>query len=134
MSTLKFPYRKKEINLGVVVEPLIQASIKASYGWQPAWFLVDTGADTTTISAKFATQLGIRFDSREKTRLYGIGKQTTYGYPGKLTLKINGITFAARSYFLDSDRNILLLGRMDLFDKFSLLFDNKNNEVAFKEI
>ena len=132
MSILKFPYRRKTISLGEIVDPLIQAQVKASYGWQPVWFLVDTGADVTTLTVSFAKQLGINLDKRKKSKVHGIGNQSNDAYQSMITLKLNGIVFDIRAFFLNTPRNILLLGRLDLFDKFDITFKNSRQELHFE--
>lgn len=135
MFTAKFPYRQKRISLGAVVDPLIQIHIKASYGWQPIWILVDSGADTTTLTVGLAQRLGIEFRRNDREKLYGIGDKAVYGYPGVVKFKLDGLTFKARAHFLEAKNNILLLGRMDLFDKFTIIFDNsQKKQIIFRAI
>ena len=132
----KFPYRFKRIDFGTIPEPLVQVKLQAKYGWQPIWFLVDTGADTTTITVELARILGLNYNSQKKTKLSGIGSQSSYGYPGELTVKLNDEDEALtiRAYFLESDKNLLLLGRIDIFKHFNILFDNKNQQTVFAKI
>ena len=49
-SVLTFPYQYKGIEFGKVFNPYIPIPIKARWGWQNLWFLVDSGADTTMLT------------------------------------------------------------------------------------
>lgn len=131
VSSHSFPLGKKRISWGEVVDPLIQIKIKTSFGWLPVWFVLDTGADVTVLTVKFAESAGISFERARREKLAGIGDGAVYGYRGKIEVRLNGLSFETRAYFLDVEKNLLLLGRMDLFDKFSLFFDNEKKEVVF---
>ena len=95
--------------------------------------LVDTGADTTTLPLAFAKQLGISYKPTQREALYGIGDEKICGYSTSLQLKINGTTLKVRTHLLDTQR-VLLLGRMDIFDHFTLIFDNEKKELVFKNL
>ena len=127
-----FPYHYKEIEFGRVFNPLVLLPVKTADGWQDLWFLVDSGADTVMLPIALAKKLGLSFDSSTRTKLYGIGEQAVYASPGKVTLMINGEEITARSYFIYSSSSTLLLGRLDIFEKFSVTFDRENQEIIFR--
>lgn len=64
MST--FPYQYKQIEYGRIVNPLARISVKTSWGWQPLWFLLDSGADVTMLTIPLAKILGLDFDITKK--------------------------------------------------------------------
>lgn len=131
-SALTFPYQYKRIDFGRIFNPLILLPVKASWGWQNVWFLVDSGADTVVIPIDLAKKLGLSMDSSIKTKLYGIGKQAMYASPGEIILNIGNKETVARSYFVHSKDSLLLLGRLDIFDKFSILFEKAKQSVIFQ--
>lgn len=126
-----FPYHYKKIELGKVSNPLVLLPIKASWGWQNLWFLVDSGADTIMLPISLGEKLGLGFNSNVKTKLYGIGKQAVYASPGEVVLKIGSHEIAARSYFVYTNDSLLLLGRLDIFENFSVIFDREKQAVVF---
>mgnify|MGYP001603576057 CR=1 FL=1 len=63
-----FPYQRKKTEFGIVYDPLISLSVKTKSGYQPLWFLLDSGADMTLLNCKLAKQLGIAFDTHKKTK------------------------------------------------------------------
>lgn len=129
---LTFPYQYKRIDFGKIFNPLVLLSVKASWGWQNLWFLVDSGADTVMIPVDLAKELGLSFNVSVKTKLYGIGKQAVYASPGKIILNIGKKEIPARSYFVHSKDSLLLLGRLDIFERFSITFDKTKQAVLFK--
>lgn len=83
------------------------------------------------IPISLAKKLGLAFNSSLKTKLHGIGKQSVFASPGKMTLKIHDREVAARSYFVYSNDSLLLLGRLDVFESFSITFDRKKKAIIF---
>ena len=131
-SALTFPYQYKRIDFGRIFNPLILLPVKASWGWQNVWFLVNSGADTVVIPIDLAKKLGLSMDSSIKTKLYGIGKQALYASPGEIILNIGSKEVVARSYFVHSKNSLLLLGRLDIFEKFSIIFEKTKQAVIFQ--
>jgi len=131
-SVLTYPYHYKRIDFGKVFNPLVLLPVKTAGGWQNLWFLADSGADTVMLPIALARKLGLQFDSSIRTKLYGIGEQAVYASPGKITLTINSREITARSYFVYSPSSTLLLGRLDIFEEFSVIFDRENQEIVFR--
>lgn len=127
-----FPYQYKRINFGRLFNPLVLLPVKASWGWQALWFLVDSGADTLMLPVALAKRLKLSFDSSIKIKLYGIGKQALYASPGEVVLKIGDREIKARSFFVYSKDSALLLGRLDIFEQFSIMFDKEKQSVIFR--
>lgn len=130
-SALIFPYHHKKIELGRIFNPLVLLPVKAHWGWQDLWFLMDSGADTTMLPVSLGKKLGLGFNSNIKTKLYGIGKQAVYASSGEIVLKIGSDQITARSYFVYTNDSLLLLGRLDIFEKFSVTFDKEKQAVIF---
>lgn len=131
-SVLTFPYQYKQIEAGRLVNPLISISIKSSWGWQPLWFLVDSGADVTTLTLSLAKNLGLFYDTNKKTQLFGIGEKNIDAYPGEVFLKLGKDEINTRCYFIDAIESTLLLGRLDIFEKYNILFDSQNQQIVLK--
>lgn len=130
---IKFPYRYKRIKFGQIVNPLISLPILTNAGWEKIHFLVDSGADTTTLPLRMSDHLKCEVDLNKKTSISGIEAFGITGFPGKITLKLGTQKLDARCYFINSNV-IPLLGRLDVWDKFSIVFDNIKKEVILKSI
>lgn len=133
-SALTFPYQYKQIEFGKVFNPYIPIPVKARWGWQNLWFLVDSGADTTMLTLSLANQLGLNINKNKKSRLFGIGEKSVNAYPGKIDLKFEESVISVRCYFVDTEDTTLLLGRLDIFDKFNISFDSTNQKVIFNHV
>lgn len=127
-----YPYQYKKINFGKIFNPLILLPVKASWGWQNLWFLVDSGADTTMLPISLGKKLGLAITSKVDNKLYGIGEQAISASPGEIKLKIGTTEIITRSYFVHTDDSVLLLGRVDIFEKFSITFDRRKKAVRFE--
>lgn len=130
-SALTFPYQYKKIEYGKVFNPYISVPVRASWGWQNLWFLVDSGADTTMLTLSLAKQLKIPFNINKETKIFGIGEKSIVAFPGNITLKLGDNIIEARSYLIDAEDSTLLLGRLDIFDRFNIYFDTTNQKVVF---
>lgn len=133
-SALTFPYLYKRIEFGKVFNPLISLPVKSRWGWQPLWFLVDSGADTTMLTLSLATNLGLVVNRNEKTQLFGIGEKSVPAYPGNVVLQFGISEKPVRAYFVDASESTLLLGRLDVFDKYTIVFDASSHEVKFHSL
>lgn len=129
-----FPYQYKQIEFGRLFNPLVLLPVKAAWGWQNLWFLVDSGADTMMLPVGLGRALGLKFDSSVKAKLFGIAEQAVEASPGEVTLKINDREITARSYFVHTADSTLLLGRLDVFEQFSIGFDQKQQQVVFTPV
>lgn len=133
-SVLTFPYQYKQIEFGKVFNPYIPIPVKARWGWQNLWFLVDSGADTTMLTLSLAYQLGLNINRNKRSQLFGIGEKSVDAYPGIIELKFDNSVIKARCYFIDTEDSTLLLGRLDIFDKFNIYFDSTNHKVVFNRL
>lgn len=132
--THTFPYQYKHIKWGKVCNPLISISVKTSRSWQELWFLVDSGADSTMLTVSLADQLGLQYDKKIKAKLFGIGEKSVDAYEGIIILKLCNQEIKVRSYFIDIVDSTLLLGRYDIFDKFTITFNAAKENLSFEPI
>ncbi len=133
-STFTFPYQYIEIEEGKILNPLLKVSVKASFGWQDLWFLLDSGADTTMLTTSLADKLGLSYDKKKSTILHGIGENTIKAYPGSIVLKLGDKEMMVRVYFSSENESTLLLGRLDIFDTFDIVFQISTQHIVFKRI
>ena len=133
-TTIKFPYRYKRVDEGVIPDPTIRLEILTRDGWHKTRFLVDSGADTTCLPLEpYAALLGFRPDPEKKIKIGGVEGKGVTAYPGNIKIRIGGKESSLRCYFLRS-RIMPLLGRLDFWNEYSILFDNKKEEIVLKPI
>lgn len=133
-TTFTAPYRYKTITEGKILDPLILLPMKTQIGWYDTLFLLDSGADTTMLSLRLAEKLGLYYNRLLKIRFFGIEGRGINAYRGRILVKIGGVELGIRCYFAESDDPTLLLGRLDLFDKFNITFDSSQKQIIFREI
>ena len=130
-----YPYKYKTIEEGKIVNPRILLPLKTSNGWLDIWFILDSGADTTMLTLSTAKEYGLDYDIKNGAKLYGIGDMGINAYPGVVELKFRqNFRLKIRCYFIDAEDSTLLLGRLDIFDKFNITFDSLEKKIIFKSI
>ncbi len=133
--TFTFPYKYKTIEEGRIVNPRILLPLKTSTGWIDIWLLLDSGADTTMLTLSMAKEYGLQYNPREKTKLFGIGDLGIFAYPGVVKLNFGkNYQLKIRCYFIDAEDSTLLLGRLDIFDKFDITFNYSKKQIIFEQI
>lgn len=127
--SLVFPFVYAEVpSLGKLFYPFVRISLSTIYGWQEFDFLVDTGADVTTLPKSMISVLGINLRSLKKQKTQGVGGFWVGTLETEIPLRIGNNELIAHVSFIDTEEENLpfLLGRKDIFEeKFSLEIDSK---------
>jgi len=135
--SLKFPFEYAEIEgLGKLFYPIVKLELKTVYGWKEFDFLVDTGADVTTIPLQLLLVLGIDKKKLKAGETLGVGGIKVKTWEFKFPVKIGNSEFEIMATAVDSkeDSMPLLLGRKDIFEeRFNLILDSKNKIVELQE-
>jgi hypothetical protein len=129
--SIEFPLKDEFTTYGPLATPLIRLAYSTRYGWQDGWFLIDTGADFTTVPESLAEVVGIDLRACPKESIMGIEGHLIPARVGSLTLLFGGESFPIRCHFLKSERTPYLLGRMDVFSRFNIFFNNRSRRVVF---
>lgn len=126
----EFPFEYAEIEgLGTLFYPIIKAQLKTIDGWREFAFLVDTGADITTVPSHLLPVLGFKKNQLLANRTLGVGGFAVKTWEFETTIKIGNVEVRIHGNAVDSrhDSMPLLLGRKDIFEeKFNLQLDSKN--------
>ncbi len=91
--------------------------------------IIDSGADITMIPKRIGITLGLE-KTGDKETISGISGSLDY-YEKDIFIEMGGCRIKTRCAWVMDDDVPLLLGRKDVFDKFKILFDEKNLEVIF---
>lgn len=120
-----FPYESKYINEGIIPNPRISLKVHLSTGFIRIRFLVDSGADVTTLPFyPYAEFAHFKKNPKDKITIGGIEGKGVAGYPFSLNAELDGYKFLLRCYFIESPIEPLL-GRLDFWKLFSIYFNNK---------
>lgn len=134
--SLQFPFVYAEVeSLGTLFYPFVTLAVKTIYGWQEFDFLVDTGADVTTLPKTILPVLGIDGKSLEKQKTQGVGGIWVGTFELKVPIRIGKDQLLIHASVTNTkDKGLpFLLGRKDIFDKkFSLEIDSKNKVTILK--
>jgi hypothetical protein len=104
--------------------PGIAVGVQLTSGkYQTFEFILDSGADCTVVPNFLATMAGVKLSPTPDAFMTGVAGISMPCYKGKLNLKIKEHEFTVRCLFTDSDTTPLLIGRIDFFSTFTILFD-----------
>lgn len=133
---ITFPFRYAPVSsLGEIFLPIIPVSLKSVTGWKEFEFLVDTGADLTTMPNSTLKLLGKSEKDCKKGTAEGIGGKIITTWETEIWLKIANRQLKVRCAITQDDRTPFLLGRVDLLDDvFSLHIDSKEKLIIFETI
>jgi|SRR3989344_4973742 len=130
---LEFPFEYIRVEkLGVLFYPMVRVELLTTSGWREFEFLVDTGADVTTIPASVAAILDLDLSVLSKNVVIGVGGQKVMVKETILPMRIGNMDFKA-SVNITNGGNAFLLGKKDVFEeKFSLIIDSVRKMTTLK--
>ena len=110
--------------------------IKLSLIYQETKFtieaLVDSGANISVFGADIAESLGVKIESGKRIFLGGVGGRIL-GYEHKIDMELAGKRFNAKVVFsAEYVVSFNLVGRADVFDKFTICFDEARKQLELK--
>lgn len=136
-NSFDFKYRYVDIPvLGQIFFPLITLGLKTiDKGIVDFEFIVDTGADMTTLPFFMGERLGLQLKDAQKSQSQGIGGFLLDTWIVKVPIFIRRKEFIVRASITSDNYTPFLLGRVDLLDKiFSWNFDSKVKKIIFSKI
>ena len=87
--SLQFPFEYAEIEgLGRLFYPIIRLQLKTIAGWREFSFLVDTGADMTTVPSHLLPVLGLRKSNLPVNSTLGVGGISVKSWEFSIPIKI----------------------------------------------
>ena len=134
---LEFPFEYGYImGLGRLFYPIVKIRLKTTVGWREFEFLVDTGADITTVPSHLLPVLGLKKEQLTVNLTSGVGGITIRSWEFQIPIKIGQKEIIIHCSTVDSknDTMPLLLGRKDIFEeKYNLLLDSKRKVTIISE-
>jgi len=127
---IEFPYvREKSQLVGTIPRPVARVILNNNY---PHLLYVDSGADITLLPRSVGELIGLRKEKGEKpSRISGVGKSSVFVLIRRVTMTIGTSRFPARVAWSLVEDVPLLLGRLDIFPRFSILFQEHRKTVTF---
>lgn len=125
----EFPFEYAQIvGVGRLFYPIVQLELQTVRGWQKFEFLVDTGADITTVPSNLLPVLGLNKATLPISNTLGVGGYSIKTWEFQLPLRFGRSEFKVKASAVETKNNSipLLLGRKDIFEeKYNLLLDSK---------
>lgn len=129
-----FPYLRKRIDEGIIADPRIDLVVETPRGQTVVTFLLDSGADVTTLPLKrFGPILNYHPNPQERIKIGGVTGTGVSAYPFTLKVSLGGTSFKLRCYLINSPIDPLL-GRLDFWNLFSVTFDNQNQKTIISPL
>lgn len=128
--SLEFPFEYERISpTETLFYPMVTLQIKTVQGWLNMKFLVDTGADFTTLPDNVLPIVGVDRSKLPKSHTVGVGGITVSVWRFSLPVRIGGEELVIPALAVESKGRFspALLGKKGIFEsKFSLTLDSKN--------
>lgn len=131
-TSLVFPFHFAEVErLGKLFYPIIQVQLKTLWGWQTFDFLVDTGADITTLPSFAFALFGFKKDALTKSTTYGLAGIAVDTWSAQIPVRLGTWQFPIQTAVTGENTTPLLLGKKDVFDtRFSLHLDSVKQQTV----
>lgn len=117
----------------LVANPTVDMRIRHDSQVTHCRFLVDSGATVTSLPIGYADILGITVDKRKKVQVQGIGNQVVTGYRSEIDVAFGEKFEHIRCFFVENEF-VPLLGRLDVWRRYSVHFDNLRGQVVFNRM
>lgn len=132
--SFEFPFQYADVEgIGRLFYPIVVASLKTTEGWREFEFLVDTGADVTTVPSHLLPILGLSTSQLHKNTTFGVGGYSIKTWEFKIPLQLGTKELFIHCSAVETriDSMPLLLGKKDILEKaFSLTLDTKNHKTV----
>ncbi|MCI0617839.1 aspartyl protease family protein, partial [bacterium] len=108
--------------LGQVLKPIIPVTIIGAKRGVNAFMLLDSGADLSLIPYSVGNTIGLDLDIENRSEVQGIGEGSVPYILSQARIKIGDIETPARIGWALIEEVPLILGRLDVFQEFSVEF------------
>lgn len=115
--SFSFPYQYGFIDNRKIPYPIVPVILETIRGKRTYSFIMDTGADTTTLPKYMMTLLNVDPSKLKESLSQGIGETLVKTWEGKISITFCDKNFSITCSFTDNDRTPLLLGKEGIFDK-----------------
>jgi len=125
-----FPYRKeKSLTFGTIFRPVAKTILENEFD---QWLYVDSGADITLLPLSVGDLIGLRRMKQDKVqRIMGVGRSSVPIIVKPVSMHIGSVGFRARVAWSQIEDVPPLLGRTDVFRRFSVTFKEKDRVTIF---
>ena len=127
---IEFEFEKRHSQrLGEILKPIIPVTIIGPKRSLNVFMLLDSGADLSLIPYSLGETVGIELDIENRSEVHGIGEGSVPYILSQLKLKIGKVEISARVEWALIEEVPFILGRLDIFQKFSIEFREFENRI-----
>jgi hypothetical protein len=131
-TSFEFPYRFRTSGKKTLAYPEVIVRLKTFLGASAFNFILDTGADVTTMPDYMINVLEIPSSALTKTRSFGISGVPVDSLDALVNAKIGTVTFDLPVTFITNKDVPLLLGKEGIFERFTIVLDNIKQKTVFR--
>lgn len=133
---IKFHYRKEaSIITGTVLRPVADVIIESGHNKVETAMYIDSGADITMVSLELGKALGFKQSPADEIlEIRGVSGSGVPYILKPVKIFLNGKKLKIRLAWALIEEVPLLLGRMDVFNKFKILFNEYRGLITFTPI
>lgn len=131
---IKFYYRKEISSVTGTVKRPVADVVLQSVGFKiEAALYIDSGADITMIPLGMGKALGLRRHPEDEIReIKGVSGVCVPYILKKIVLILDGKRLIVRAAWVLVEEVPLLMGRLDIFPKFKITFNEKKETISFR--
>jgi hypothetical protein len=127
---MEFTFEKSYIpQLGQIFKPILRVKITGPSRSVETLMLLDSGADISFIPYSIGEAIGLEVDIANRSEVRGIGEGSVPYILANVILSIGDIEIPARIGWALIEEVPLLLGRLDVFQQFSIEFREFENKI-----
>lgn len=131
---VRYRFQKEKSVLGIVSRPVADVKLKADGNLIELPMYIDSGADVSMVPLRLGKALGFRQTLSDVIyEARGIAGGVPY-ILREVTLILNGHKFKARLAWALVEEVPFLLGRMDIYNKFRVVFNEQRGYIDFIKV
>jgi len=130
---IEFEFKKVlSKKFGEVLKPLIPVTLVGAKQVVRTSMLLDSGADLSMIPYSVGEALGLELKMENRSEVQGIGEGSVPYILSRTGIKFGDIEASVRVGWALIEEIPLILGRLDLFQQFSVEFREFENKIVLK--
>lgn len=130
---IEFPLSTIKKDSGIIFEPIIPIGLVTPTGIKLYDFLVDSGADFTLLPQSLALELNINLKNCAQSKTQGIEGGSIIIYSACIVIQIGPWKEKIHCAFASHDHIPPLLGRLDVFSRYTITFHAKQKSIIFRK-
>ena len=127
-------YKNENSSFGAVKRPVIEVLLENNGEYVKIPMYIDSGADISMIPYRFGKAIGFKQEKEDIiSEIQGISGATVSYIVKRVNIKLNNKNLSVRIAWAMLEEVPILMGRMDIFDKFRIIFDEKAGLIDFED-